>query len=82
MNFPDLVAKELADARRLHPKPFNSLHEGYAILFEEVLEFWDEVRVKGPNRNRRRILKELAQVSAMAQRAAEDLGLCVGAAGE
>ncbi len=41
-----MVEAELATARKKHPTRFNSLHEGYAILLEEVDEVWDHVRAK------------------------------------
>lgn len=44
--------------------PFNSSHEGYAILKEEVDELWDEV--KGNNLENARA--EATQVAAMAVR--------------
>ena len=34
-----MVAMELSAARAKHP-PQKSLHEGYAVLLEEVDEFW------------------------------------------
>ena len=57
-----------------HP-PQNSAHESYAVLLEEVEEFWEEVRKKREDRDREAMLKELVQIAAMSQRAAEDLGL-------
>jgi len=53
----------------------HSAHEAYAVILEELDEFWDEVRKKGDVIEPAKMLKELIQVSAMAQRAAEDLGL-------
>ena len=44
--------------------PFNSAHEGFAVLLEEVDELWDEV--KGNNRSLQR--EEAVQVAAMAVR--------------
>ena len=49
---------------------FNSSHEGYAILKEEVDELWDEVKANRPNRAR----EEAVQVAAMAIRFLIDLG--------
>lgn len=71
--FAKMVQEELVTARKKHPDRFSSLHEGYAILLEEVDEVWDHVRAKKPDRLK--VLEELIQVGAMAQRAAEDLGL-------
>lgn len=72
MNFPDLVKNELDFARKKYA-PHNSAHESYAVILEELDEFWNEVKMKNPNHSR--MLEELIQIGAMAQRAAEDLGL-------
>jgi NTP pyrophosphatase (non-canonical NTP hydrolase) len=74
------VREELARARGLanEGKPFppiKSLHEGYSIILEEVDEFWDEVKKKAKSRSKEALYKELIQISAMAQRTAEDLNL-------
>jgi hypothetical protein len=71
-NFAALVASELAAARKGHG-PINSLHEGFAVLLEEVDEFKEEVWKKRSKRNLRKALAELVQVAAMAQRCAEDV---------
>lgn len=55
--------------------PFNSGHEAYAVILEELCEFWDEIRLKGEDRNRFNMRAELIQVAAMACRASMDLGL-------
>lgn len=34
---------------QLHGKSFSSVHELYAILKEEVDEFWDSIKAKDPN---------------------------------
>ena len=69
--FRTRVWRELADAREKYPTPFCSLHEAYAVLLEEVEEFWIVVREK--NQSEEAALTELIQIAAMAQRAAEDL---------
>lgn len=68
-----LVRRELKEAREQHP-PLNSAHEGWAVLHEELHEFWQEVLRKPAHRDKARMLAELVQVGAMAQRVAEDLG--------
>lgn len=68
--FPGLVARELAKAREKHRGPA-SPHEGYAILLEEVDEFWDEVKRQKPDPIQ--MLKELAQIGVVAQRIAEEV---------
>ncbi len=45
-------------------KPFNSAHEGFAILKEEVDELWEDVKTNNPVGARR----EAIQVAAMALR--------------
>lgn len=66
------VAAELARAKVTH-KPINSHHEAYAVLLEEIEEYWDEIKLK--NKNTGRMYAELVQVAAMVQRIVEDLGL-------
>jgi hypothetical protein len=60
-----------------HP-PFHSAHEAYAVILEELDEFKAEVWKRPEGRDPLVMLKELAQVGAMAQRAAEDLLLIDG----
>ncbi len=54
---------ELDRARSKHPKPFNSAHEGYAIILEELEEAWEEI--KKQERSNAKVRKELIQVGAM-----------------
>lgn len=73
------VTREHSRARAIHG-PMHSLHEGYAVLKEEVDEFWDLVKM---NRTKMsdlelsihmsKIREELLQVSAMAQRLIMDV---------
>jgi hypothetical protein len=72
--FRSQVESELASARAKHAR-LNSAHEAYAVILEELDEFWDQVRLRREQRDKREMLKELIQVAAMAQRAAEDLEL-------
>lgn len=55
--------------------PFASGHEAYAVILEELCEFWDEIRLKNEDRDPANMRKELVQVAAMACRASMDLGL-------
>lgn len=48
--------------------PFNSAHEGFAVLKEEVDELWDEVKAKQGARDVAKMRKEAIQVAAMAMR--------------
>jgi len=68
------VALELMRAKAKH-EPINSLHEGYAVLLEEVEEFWELVRRQTSDRDPAEILTELIHIAAMAERCAEDCGL-------
>ena len=68
------VANEVTDATLKH-KPYNSAHEAYGVLMEEVEEFFDEVKLKRELRNKANMRKELLQVAACAIRAVHDLGL-------
>ena len=72
-NFAIAVEAELQRARAKHQKPINSMHEGYAVIKEELDEYWDETRKQFIDRNNDAIWCELVQVGAMAQRVAEDL---------
>lgn len=74
MDFQELVRKEVEKANRKHP-PHGSVHQSYAIILEELDEFWDEVRKKASKRCRKNMLLELVQIAASAQRAAESHGL-------
>jgi NTP pyrophosphatase (non-canonical NTP hydrolase) len=56
---------EALRARQLHP-PFNSVHEGYAVLLEEMDELWEEIKKRKAVRNYDKIHREALQVAAMA----------------
>ena len=53
--------------------PFNSAHEGFAILAEEVDELWGHVKVNQKRRDLAAMRKEALQVAAMALRFALDV---------
>lgn len=72
MKFQEMVTKELLKAKEKHA-PINSLHEGYAVILEEVDEFWEEVRKKTSERNKEDVISELVQIAAMCQRLYEDV---------
>lgn len=74
--FSELVQAELQRARAKFG-PIHSMHEGKAVIEEELEEFWECTRSwKGdePAQIKMNALKELVQIAAMAQRTAEDLG--------
>lgn len=63
----DLVTLEIrAEYERSLPKHhgFNSTHEAYAVILEELDELWDEVKRKEPDLPAMR--KEAIQIAAMA----------------
>lgn len=70
--FADEVRDELARARSKFG-PVASLHEGYAVILEELDEYWEEVRGHTSDEQLNRAYRELLQVAAMAQRTAEDV---------
>lgn len=49
-------------------KPFNSPHEGYAVMLEEVDELWEEVKKKPSKVSVKKMQKEALQIAAMAVR--------------
>jgi hypothetical protein len=63
------IEKDLrAEIKKVESKspPFNSAHEGYAIIAEELDELWDEV--KEHDHNQLRMYKESIQVACTAIR--------------
>lgn len=64
------ISEELDRARKKFPA-FNSAHEGYAVILEELDELWIEIRTKSGTKESRR--KEAIQVAAMAARFIEDV---------
>ncbi len=53
--------------------PFNSVHEGYAIILEELDELWEEIKKKKDKRRTKKMLEEAIHVAAMAMRFANDM---------
>jgi len=66
------AARELKRATGLHGK-FNSAHEGYAVILEELDELKEEVWKKRQNRDRAKMRAEAVQVAAMALRFALEI---------
>jgi hypothetical protein len=64
------VKDELLHAVMTHAT-FNTPHEGYAVILEELDELWDEVRRRHQDRDAMR--KEAMQIAAMALRFMVDL---------
>lgn len=73
--FLNRVRCEIQLARTCHPIDIHSAHEGYAVIAEEMDEFWDQVRLPNDRRVKDAMLTELVQVAAMAMRTAVDLEL-------
>ena len=63
---------EAESANKKYP-PFNSAHEGYAVLLEEIDELWDEVKKNPKSRDMDKMREEAVQVAAMALRFLTDL---------
>ncbi len=62
----DLILKDIVLELKLANSkfpPFNSLHEGYAVMLEEFDEMWEEIRKKEPNTSE--IYLEVIQIAAM-----------------
>ena len=75
MSFIDRQIEELSKGRGKHAA-INSAHEGYAVILGELCEFFEEARKDRVGFiDRGRMLAELVQIAAMAQRTAEDLEL-------
>ena len=72
IDFKKLVKNELTRVRAKNG-PQNSVHEGYAIMLEEVDEVWDEVKKKSVLRDHKAMLAELVQVASCCQKMAEDV---------
>jgi glycyl-tRNA synthetase beta subunit len=75
------IEVEVRRAVQLH-KGMNSLHEAYAVIREELDEFWEQVKVNPrklePEAQRRRLAElrtELIQTAAMCVRSIVDLDL-------
>lgn len=74
LKFTRAVELECSRAEDIHA-PINSLHEGYAVILEELDEFWEQVRLKAEQRSPEAVLQELVQVAAMAARTAVNCGV-------
>lgn len=61
------ILSELIGATDNWPS-FNSAHEGFAVLKEEVDELWDQVKINQKKRDVGKMYSEAIQVAAMAMR--------------
>jgi len=72
MNYDAIIEEvkaEIARATKTFGK-FNSMHEGYAVILEELDELWDAIK---SNQDHSRIRQEAIQVAAMTFRFLHDL---------
>lgn len=67
-----LAAKEMEKAQANWPA-FNSAHEGFAVLKEEVDELWEHVKTNQKKRDIEAMYKEAIRVAAMAMRFAQEV---------
>lgn len=70
-DFLNCVSVELERAAK--HGPMNSDHEAYAVILEEVEEYWLQVMKKKEQRNCDAMRDELIQIAAMCAKAARDL---------
>ena len=66
------IKKELDSANNKFPQ-FKSTHEAYAVILEELDEFWDEVKKKNPDY--KNMKTELVQISAMCIKTIQNFNL-------
>lgn len=66
------VLTEINNARANWPRYYNA-HEAVAIVQEEMLELWDEVRINQKRRDPAKMRKEAIQVAATALRMADEV---------
>lgn len=57
------IKDEIEKAKEKYPKDFNSLHEAYSVILEEVDELWEEIKKKDVDKFR--VREEAIQVGAM-----------------
>jgi NTP pyrophosphatase (non-canonical NTP hydrolase) len=80
-NITATLAKDIDDEisrSNKHEVSFASLHEAYAVILEELDEFWDITKQKKKKRNAQELRQELIQVAAMAIKAINSLPNFVG----
>lgn len=63
----DAIRAEVESALESWPA-FNSAHEGFSVMYEEVDELWEHVKMKPKNRDTAMMKAEAVQVAAMALR--------------
>lgn len=70
-----IVSEVMSEYEKASAKfaPFNSAHEGFAVLAEEVDELWDHVKTNQTKRDIEAMRREAIQIAAMAIRFAVDV---------
>lgn len=68
------MESELSMADAAHGT-YNSYHEAYAVILEELDEFWDIVKMKRQARDHAHAYVELVQIAVTCMRTARDLKL-------
>ncbi len=71
-SFLEMVAIELKRATAIHGD-MASHHEAYAVIQEELDEYWEMVKLKSSQRDKSAMLTELVQIAAMCNKAAKSL---------
>lgn len=62
------VYNKIDKVKNKYPENYNSAHEGYAILKEEVEEFWVEVKKNETIRDKIKMREELFDIMTVAAR--------------
>ena len=73
----EAIDAELQRAEK-HGSTFNTLHEAWAVLYEEVDELWEIVKQKQRKRSNSATREELVQIAAMAIKALQSDDIFVG----
>lgn len=68
------VREEYARVAKEHGEHYHSAHEGWAVMFEEVDELWEEVRRKRKNRDPKAMRAECVQIACCALKFALSFG--------
>jgi hypothetical protein len=80
-NFSIDLYKEIDDEigrASMHGKQFVSLHEAYAVIFEELDEIWDITRLKRKHRAEKDLHDEFIQLAAMSIKALNSMENFIG----
>lgn len=77
MSIYEQIAEEL-ECAKIHGETFASLHEGYAVILEELEEVWEITLQKKRDRDPKKLKAELIQLAAMAVKAIDSIDNFVG----